>query len=227
MHTPSGPPVAAPGAYTYPRTPSHRTYSQPKRPRIDDEAYAYASEHASPVRNGGIEVFQRAWRAKRSRSTVGRSEAGASSSQPRRAARHQPATSGALDARQARAIRPQQPHVTKRRPQHHFSGQQAGGRVGFSWQHACGRSNGPPEGDLAIKKAGYGLPQNRTAGGRGAEILGLLIYTYETIRKVCRMFCDLGSETPLKKKGWRNAVPRATGYSGAYGTAGGWAGRGP
>ena len=125
---------------------------------------------------------------------------------PRRAARHQPATFGALDARQARAIRPQQPHVTKRRPQHHFTGQHAGGRVGFSWQHACGRSNGPPEGDLAINKAGYGLLQNRTAGGRGAEILGLLIYTYETIRKVCRMFCDLGSETRVEKKGWRNAV---------------------
>ena len=50
------------------------------------------------------------------------------------------------------------------------------------------------------------LLQNRTAGGRGAEILGLLIYTYETIRKVCRMFCDLGSETRIEKKGWRNAV---------------------
>ena len=122
------------------------------------------SEHASPVSSGGIEVFQRAWGAERSRSTVGRSEAGASSSQPRRAARHQPATFGALDARQARATRPQQPHVTKRRPQHHFAGQQAGGRVGFSWQHACGPSNGPPDGDLAIKKAGYGLLQHRTAG---------------------------------------------------------------
>ena len=161
----------------------------------------------------GIEVFQRVWRAKRSHSTVGGSEAAASSLQPRKAARHQPATFGALDARQARATRPQQPHVTKRRPQHHFAGQQAGGRVGFSWQHACGRSNGPPEGDLAINKAGYGLLQNRTAGGRGAEILGLLIYTYETIRKVCRMFCDLGRKTGNKKKGWRNAVANIPLYS--------------
>ena len=164
------------------------------------------SEHIGPVNSGGIEVFQRVWRAECSHSTVGGSEAAASSSQPRKAARHQAATFGALHARQARATRPQQPHVTVRRPQHHFAGQQAGGRVGFSWQHACGRSNGPPEGDLAINKAGYGLLQNRTAGGRGAEILGLLIYTYETIRKVCRMFCDLGSETPLKKMGWRNAA---------------------
>ena len=125
----------------------------------------YASaEHKNPVKSGGLEVFQRAWRAKRSHSTVGGSEAAASSSQPRKAARHQAATFGALHARQARATRPQQPHVTVRRPQHHFSGQHAGGRVGFSWQHACGRSNGPPEGDLAIKKAGYGLLQNRTAG---------------------------------------------------------------
>ena len=164
------------------------------------------ASHASPVKSGGIEVFQRVWRAECSHSTVGGSEAAASSSQPRKAARHQPATFGALDARQARATRPQQPHVTKRRPQHHFTGQHAGGRVGFSWQHACGRSNGPPEGDLAINKAGYGLLQNRTAGGRGAEILGLLIYTYETIRKVCRMFCDLRGKTRDEKKGWRNAA---------------------
>ena len=162
----------------------------------------YASaEHANPVKSVGIEVFQRAWRAERSHSTVGGSEAAASSSQPRKAARRQAATFGALDARQARATRPQQPHVTVRRPQHHFSGQHAGGRVGFSWQHACGRSNGPPEGDLAIKKAGYGLLQNRTAGGRGAEILGLLIYTYETIRKVCRMFEISGGKHRSKKRG--------------------------
>ena len=130
------------------------------------------SEHARPVKSGGIEVFRRAWRAKCSHSTVGGSEAAASSSQPRKAARHQAATFGALDARQARATRPQQPPVTVRRPQHHFAGQHAGGRVGFSWQHACGRSNGPPEGDLAIKKAGYGLLQNRTAGVEAPKSLG-------------------------------------------------------
>ena len=172
--------------------------------------FRYArSEHANPVNSGGIEVFQRAWRAERSHSTVGGSEAAASSSQPRKAARHQAATFGALHARQARATRPQQPHVTKRRPQHHFTGQHAGGRVGFSWQHACGRSNGPPEGDLAINKAGYGLLQNRTAGGRGAEILGLLIYTYETIRKVCRMFEISGAKHARKKKGGGMPICRA------------------
>ena len=48
---------------------------------------------------------------------------------------------------------------------------------------------------------GYGRPQNRTAGGRGAEILGLLIYTYETIRKVCRMFCISGGKHARKKRG--------------------------
>ena len=129
------------------------------------------SEHANPVKSKGIEVFQRVWRAECSHSTVGGSEAAASSSQPRKATRHQSATFGALDARQARATRPQQPHVTKRRPQHHFTGQHAGGRLGFSWQHACGRSNGPPEGDLAINKAGYGLLQNRTVFVRGASIV--------------------------------------------------------
>ena len=126
------------------------------------------SEHTEPVKSGGIEVFQRVWRAECSHSTVGGSEAAASSSQPRKAARHQPATFGALDARQARATRPQQPHVTVRRPQHQFAGQHAGGRVGFSWQHACGRSNGPPEGDLAIKKAGYGPS---TKSNRGASLV--------------------------------------------------------
>ena len=134
------------------------------------------SEHIGPVNSGGIEVFQRVWRAECSHSTVGGSEAAASSSQPRKAARHQPATFGALDARQARATRPQQPHVTKRRPQHHFAGQQAGGRVGFSWQHACGRSNGPPEGDLAIKKAGYGPS---TKSNRGASIVEKLRRSYD------------------------------------------------
>ena len=43
------------------------------------------SEHTKPVKSGGIEVFQRVWRAKRSHSTVGGSEAAASSSQPRKA----------------------------------------------------------------------------------------------------------------------------------------------